>query len=124
MPLTDLKLETTDTGYDLTGVTVDEVTRMRDRWVTQFLSQRARGRGSLFMAQLAAGQVTTNSDVISLFALSASQIMSEMNQYALELFPYRVELTSFTFVGPKTIRLKFTVFTNHGNITNQIVASA
>lgn len=124
MPLTDLKLELQDAGYALTGVTDDEVTRMRDRWLVQFLSQRANERGSLFMAQLEAGGITTNSDVITLFALSAAQIIQEMNQFAQEIYTYRAELTGFTFLSPQTIQLRFTVFTNRGNITNQIVVSA
>ncbi len=124
MPLTDLKLELLDTGYDLVGVTDDEVIRVRDRWITQFLSQLVTNRGSLFMAELAAGQITTNSDVMGLFALSAAQIIQEMNQVAQEIYTYRAELNTFTFIEPKTIQLQFTVFTDRGNITNQIVASA
>lgn len=123
MPLLDLHLEKQLTGYALTGTTVDEITRMRGRIVTQFMSQRARERGSIFASELAAGRIRTNADVVTLFSLAMSQILDEERQYAQEIVPYRAELLSFAFVDARTITLRFTVFTNRGSVINNIVVS-
>ncbi len=121
MSLTDLDLTLTPTGYDLSGTTTSELQRMRDRWVVQFTSQRARGRGCIFASEVAAGRVRTNADVITVFAVASTQVIQDMRQFAQDLFPYRAELLEFEFIAARIIRLRFTVFTNLGNIILNLV---
>lgn len=123
MALTDLDLELLATGYDLDGVTVDPLVRMRNRWIVQFLSQRTQTRGSTFASQVAAGRVKTNADVVTLFSLTSTQIIQDMRQFAEDIYPFRAELFSFTFIDARTLSLKFTVFTSIGNVVLNLVVS-
>jgi hypothetical protein len=121
---TDLNILPTATGYDLVGVTTDDAVRARNRFITQFLSQAARGRGGAFMSELAAGRIKTNADVVSVFALSASQIIAAMRQKSTDTVPYRAELQSFDFVDARTLSLSLILFTNRGSITDNILVAA
>jgi hypothetical protein len=121
---TDFGLEETGGVYALVDPIEDALERMRNRFTILFLSERCAGRGSTFVSELKAGRVKTNSDVITLFALAATQIISDMRELGEDIYPYRAALNDFTFVSSLTVFLNFTVYTNLGSISDNVVVTA
>lgn len=111
----------TDGTYALVGPTTDQTVRMANRFTVQFLSRQSGRRGSLFLSELSAGRVKTNSDVVSLFALTVSQILSNMRRLAQDIAPVRARLDSFSFLDNlRTIRLTYTVITTLGTVQQTV----
>jgi len=95
--------------------------RMRNRFRVQFLSYRTSdGRGCTFYSELKRGQVRTNSDIASLFALSASEIITSMRLLQDDIYPNRAVLNDFSVSDSRTIELTFTLYTTEGNIVDNI----
>jgi len=117
----DLSLTSTTLGFAVGDPTSDSLERMRNRFRVLFLSQRSNNRGSFFMSEMAAGRITTNSDIIGLFSLSAAQIITDMRDLGIDLYPYRAQLDNFTFESVNSITLDITLFSDEGNITDNIV---
>lgn len=118
----DFGLEKQEDGqYQLIAPTTDLTQRLVNRFTVQFLSGRRGRRGSLFVSELAAGRVKTNSDVVSLFSLSASQILSNMRRLAQDIAPVRTRLDGFSFLdNNRTVQLTYTVVTTLGTVQQTV----
>jgi hypothetical protein len=107
--------------YSLTDPTTDPLERIRSRFVVQFLSREVSPRGSVFVTEVLAGRVKTNSDVVGLFAVTAGRIIDDMRTLALDIAPARAQLDSFEFLDSnRRIKLNFTVVTELGSVTETL----
>lgn len=110
-----------DGTYALAEPTTDQTERVANRFTVQFLSRQSGRRGSLFLSELVAGRVKTNSDVVSLFSLTVSQILSNMRRLAQDIAPIRARLDSFSFLDNlRTIQLTYTVVTTIGTVQQTV----
>lgn len=125
MAQTDLDLTYADGLYAFADQTTDAFERMRNRFRIQFLSTReTSNRGCTFYSELKAGRLRTNSDIVSIFSLSAAEIIIKMRQLQQDIYPNRAELNSFEFIDAKTIALTFTLYTTEGSIEDNVEVAA
>jgi len=122
----DLNLTQSPQGYALADPTDSELDRVRNRFTILFLSCRKLDypRGSYFQTELSQGKLKTNSDIVSIFALTASSVIRDMRTYSEDITPTRAELNSFTFVNAKKIVLQCTLFTGLGTVQETIEVTA
>lgn len=121
---TDLDLNNTVAGYELAAPITDAKERIRNRFITQFLSQTDNGRGAVFMSLLREGRLRTNSDVASIFAAASAEIITNMNEVAEDIHPLRTILNDITFISTTHLLLGFTIITNLGTVTGGLEAGA
>lgn len=121
----DLDLSVVDAIYTLQEPTTEPLQRMRNRFRVQFLSRRRPdGRGSIFYSELQKGRVQTNSDIVSLFAVTASEIILTMRRLQQDIVPTRAELPDFTLSGAKSVRLSIVLYSTEGDIADSIEVAA
>ncbi len=117
----DLDVAYQSDGYALTAVTEDPLERLRNRFRSQFLSsKKSDGRGSLFYSQLQQGLIRTNSDIISLFYLSAADILLYLRQLQMDAYITRASLTDFEIEDSRHLTLWFTLYSSEGTIDDTI----
>ena len=121
----DLDLSFDGALYALEAPTTDALERMRNRFRVQFMSLRqSTGRGSTFYSQLLQGLIRTNSDIVSLFSLTAAEIIIKMRQLQQDIYPNRAVLNDFEFASSQSITLYFTLFTSEGSIQDSVEVTA
>lgn len=123
MTFEDLGLLKTNGVYSLSAPTDDAEERMKNRFSILFLSDRCDGRGSTFVSELRAGRINTNADILTIFALTASQIITYMRGLNYDIYPYRASLDDFEFVSSLTVNLQYTLHTNDGDVEDNVVAT-
>jgi len=117
----DLDVAYQSDGYALTAVTEDPLERLRNRFRSQFLSsKKSDGRGSLFYSQLQQGLIRTNSDIISLFYLSAADILLYLRQLQMDAYITRASLTDFEIEDSRHLTLWFTLYSSEGTIDDTV----
>lgn len=117
----DLGIQKVGTKYELTAPVSDGATRVSNRFSILLLSTlKSTGRGSFIYSQLKSGSVKTNSDIVNLFALSSSEIVTTMREYAAEVYPIRASLTGFSTPSDRTLLLEYTLQTSQGTVQDNI----
>jgi len=117
----DLDLTVSNSIYALADPITGDLQRMRNRFRVQFLSRRrSSGRGSIFYSELQKGRIRTNSDMVSIFAITASEIILTMRGLQQDIVPSRAELTDFSFPDARTVSLSITLYSSEGSIEDNI----
>jgi len=124
MPQEDFGLAVSDDLFVLTDPTTDILERMRNRFRVQFLSEQYGLRGSRFYSAMKAGQIRTNADIVSLFAITAAEIITNMRRLQQDIQPTSVRLITFSFPTLSSIQLTIRINTALGSITDSIEVTA